>query len=207
MDPSINAYKYVSDFEKEVAKFLGSKFGVALDNCSNAIFLCCKYLGVKNVNIPKCTYPSVPSSVIHAGGTVVFDDRDWISKRFYRLDPYPIYDAAHLFQKNMCKKIANEIDGKFFVCVSFSATKPINIGKGGMILTNDENAVDWLKQARYCGRNEKPLMQDSFEILGWNMYMTPEQAARGLVLMNDTKSLRKKPMPKYPDLSQFKVYQ
>ena len=93
-----------------------------------------------------------------------------------------------------------------YVCISFSATKPINIGKGGMILTNDEKAVEWFKQARYCGRHEKPLMEDSFEMLGWNMYMTPEQAARGILLMNDRGGIKPMPIPEYPDLSKHKVY-
>ena len=93
-----------------------------------------------------------------------------------------------------------------FMCISFSSTKPINIGKGGMILTDDEMAMKWFKKARYCGRNATPLMEDDFSMLGWNMYMTPEQAARGLLLMKDSNSLKKMPMPEYPDLSQFEIY-
>lgn len=91
------------------------------------------------------------------------------------------------------------------MCVSFSSTKPINIGKGGMILTDDERAAGWLRKARYCGRNEIPLMDDNFEMLGWNMYMTPEQAARGLLLFENY--VPKKPkLPEYPNLSAFRIY-
>jgi hypothetical protein len=39
-----------------------------------------------------------------------------------------------------------------------------------MILTDDENAVKRLKELRLNGKD------------GWNMYMMPEQAARGLTL-------------------------
>ena len=75
-----------------------------------------------------------------------------------------------------------------------------------MILTDDENSVKWFKKARYCGRNAKPLMEDNFEMLGWNMYMTPEQAARGLLLMNEAEYTHRKIMPEYPDLSKYWIY-
>jgi len=58
------------------------------------------------------------------------------------------------------------------------------IGRGGMILTNDPEAVKWFKKARYDGRNaEIQFMHDNVSMLGWNCYMTPEQAARGLHLL------------------------
>lgn len=192
-------YNIVYEFEKKVAKYAGSKFAVAVDSCTNAIFLSCFYLNVKKIKIPKRTYVSVPCAIIHAGGSIQFIDEDWSKKGYYKLNPYPIYDAAHLFKKNMYIKNS-------YFCLSFSATKVINIGKGGMVLTDDKNAVDWLKKARYCGRNEKELMKDEFKMLGWNMYMTPEQAARGLLLMNDVKRVNKKNIPEYPDLSTFEIY-
>ena len=201
-----NAYKVVQDFEEAVADYCDSKYAVAVDSCSNAIFLCCKFLQVNSIVLPSKTYPSVPCSVIHAGGNVVFEDFEWREQGYYKLAPYPIYDAAHLFRKDMCKDIAlNE----YFICISFSATKPINIGKGGMILTDNKESVNWFKQARYCGRHEVPLMKDNFDFIGWNMYMTPEQAARGLLLMNDRSgiNLKKTPLPEYPDLSKFSIYQ
>ena len=211
----MNPYKVVQDFEETVAHYSGSKYAVAVDSCTNALFLCATYLKVESIVLPSKTYVSVPCSIIHAGGIVSFQDFEWRDQGFYRLMPYPIYDAAHLFCKGMYNMLNQPIcdgDSKLypnaFVCISFSATKPINIGKGGMILTDDEEAVKWFKQARYCGRHEKPLMEDEFEMVGWNMYMTPEQAARGLLLMNDRGGieLKPRPIPEYPDLSKFKIY-
>ena len=209
----MNPYQIVKDFEQSVANYTGSKYAIAVDSCTNAIFLCAKYLKINSVILPSKTYPSVPCSIIHAGGSVSFQDFEWKDKGFYKIEPYPIYDAAHLFQKNMYKTI-NKKTSKHnienaFACISFSATKPINIGKGGMILTNDEKATKWFKKARYCGRNETPLMEDNFDVIGWNMYMTPEQAARGLLIMNNRNGIRtkKNSIPEYPDLSKFKIYQ
>lgn len=209
------AYKVVQDFEESVANFAGSKYAIAVDSCTNALFLSSFYLKVKSVTLPLRTYPSVPCSIIHAGGSVSFIEDDWGPKGFYRLSPYPIYDAAHFFKKDMYNIINQPLCGgdaevypDAFICISFSATKPINIGKGGMILTNDKNAEIWFKQARYCGRHEVPLMEDKFDMVGWNMYMTPEQAARGLLLMNDRSGLESKKIsiPQYPDLSKFWIY-
>jgi dTDP-4-amino-4,6-dideoxygalactose transaminase len=195
----MNTYDIVSCFEKIVANYAGSKYAVAVDNCTNAIFLCCKYLKALEVTIPSKTYVSVPCAIINAGGSVVFDEIDWQQEGLYQLSPYPIYDAAHLFNKGMYIKDS-------YFCISFSATKTINIGKGGMILTNDEDAVKWFKKARYCGRREVPMMEDDFDMLGWNMYMTPEQAARGMLLVSQAKENNPHKKIEYPDLSKYAIY-
>ena len=36
--------KYVDIFEKKIAEYAGSKYAVSVDNCTNALFLCLKYL-------------------------------------------------------------------------------------------------------------------------------------------------------------------
>jgi dTDP-4-amino-4,6-dideoxygalactose transaminase len=67
-----------------------------------------------------------------------------------------------------------------YMCLSFHHKKILKIGKGGAILTDDKAAADWLKQCRYEGRDH---IKDNISICGWNAYMTPEQAARGLTLL------------------------
>ena len=178
--PINNPYKIVKDFEDEVANYTGAKFAISVDNCTNAIFLVCKYLNVKEVTIPSKTYLSVPQSIIHAGGEVIFDKtsetNNW--KGIYQLKPYQIYDSAKRFTSNMY------IPGSF-MCLSFHIKKHLKIGKGGMILTDDEKAAKWFKMARYEGRSEKLYHEDDIDMLGWNMYMTPQQAAHGLALMQN----------------------
>lgn len=175
-----NPYKIVQMFEEEIAEYTGSKYAVALDNCTNALFLVCKYLQVKEVTIPSKTYLSVPQSIIHAGGQVIFDKREEANNwsGIYQLKPYPIYDSAKRFTSNMY------IDGSF-MCLSFHIKKHLKISKGGMILTDNEDATKWFKKARYEGRNEKSYHEDDINMLGWNMYMTPQQASHGLSLMQN----------------------
>jgi dTDP-4-amino-4,6-dideoxygalactose transaminase len=201
--PKNNPFKVVQMFEEEIADYTGSKFAVSVDNCTNAIFLVCKYLNVKEVTIPSKTYLSVPQSIIHAGGEVIFDKRnetnDWAG--IYQLKPYPIYDAAKRFTSNMY--IPNT-----FMCLSFHIKKTLKISKGGMILTDDENAVKWFKKARYEGRSEKLYHEDDIDMLGWNMYMTPQQASHGLSLMQNIPSHNADlgENDGYRDLTEFTVF-
>ena len=99
-------------------------------------------------------------------------------KGIYQLKPFPIYDAAKRFTSNMYIPDT-------FMCLSFHIKKHLKIGKGGMILTDNEEAVEWFKAARYEGRSEKLYHEDDIKTLGWNMYMTPQQAAHGLALMQN----------------------
>ena len=113
-----NPYKIVSMFEEEISEYTGSKYVITVDSCTNALFLVCKYLKVKEVTIPSETYLSVPMSIIHAGGDVVFDKttktNHW--KGIYQLKPYPIYDAAKRFTSDMYIKGT-------FMCLSFQNFK------------------------------------------------------------------------------------
>jgi len=195
----MNPYEIVREFEKKIASYTGSPYAVSVDSCTNALFLCCKYLNVKQVTIPKFTYLSVPMSIIHAGGEVVFDNRSWTG--LYQLYPYPIWDAAKRFTSAMYIPDS-------FMCLSFHIKKHLKIGKGGMILCSDKKAVEWFKKARYEGRSEKLYHEDSIEMLGWNMYMTPQQAAHGLALMQNIPEFNEDlgENKSYQDLSKYSVF-
>jgi dTDP-4-amino-4,6-dideoxygalactose transaminase len=174
--PLHNPFKIVAMFEEEVANYTGAPYAVAVNSCTSALFLCCTYLKVKEVIIPKHTYLSVPQSIIHAGGYPIFKDIEWGG--MYQLKPYPIYDSARRLTSVMY------IEGSF-ICLSFHIKKTLKIGKGGMILTDSLEAAQWFKRMRYEGRTELPLSIDEVSENGWNMYMTPQEAAHGLALMQN----------------------
>jgi len=189
-------------FEKVLAEYAGSKYAVAVDNCTDAMFLCLKYLKAEGeITLPKRTYVSVPCTVIHAGCQVKFEDIEWSGA--YQLNPYPVWDAATRMRQGMYVKDS-------YYCLSFHRRKHIPIGKGGMILTNDKEAYDWFKLARYEGRHMDRLYKDdTFDMIGWNMYMPPEQAAEGLELFknisDDNDDLESSGIHK--DLSEFPIYE
>jgi dTDP-4-amino-4,6-dideoxygalactose transaminase len=192
-----NPYAIVRMFEEEVADYTGAPYAVSVDSGSSALFLCCQYLKVTDVTIPKRTYISVPQAIIHAGGRVRFEDVEW--RGLYQLKPYPIFDAAKRFTSGMF--IPNA-----FLCLSFHVKKHVKIGKGGMILTDDAAAAEWFKRARYEGRSEDPYRIDNIEMLGWNMYMTPVEAAQGLMLMQDMPAHNDDLVETYPDLTRYALF-
>ena len=157
-----STYQVVKDFETRVAEFCGSKYAVSIDSCSNALLLCCEYIQVKNIkeiSIPAFTYPSVPCSIIHAGGRVKFKKEKFHG--IYRLQPTNIIDAAKVFKRNMYIKT-------MLMCLSFHTKKVLPIGRGGMILTDNIKAVEWLKCARFDGRHEARLENDTLTCVGHN---------------------------------------
>lgn len=181
-----DAWGVVDLFEKRVAEYAGSKYAVSVDCCTNALFLCLKYLKASGeVILPSRTWISVPCTVKHAGCNVKFEDYSWSGA--YQLKPYPIYDGAVRMKRGMFKP------GTYH-CLSFHIRKHVPIGKGGMILTDDKDAYDWFRTVRYEGRsmsddgiNYVMYKNDSIKSMGWNMYMTPEQAGRGLELFERIK--------------------
>ena len=172
-----NPTEVVDIFEKKIADFCGSKFAVAVDCCSNAIFLILKYINnPQKVKIPYFTYASVPMQILHAGYEFEFIEKEWSG--IYKLDPLDVWDFAGRWTKGM-------YEGGF-AALSFQIKKRLPIGRGGMILCDDYDAYTWFKKACYDGRDlEKNYMEDDIEMLGWHMYMTPEDAARGIILMDN----------------------
>lgn len=167
-------WEIVEHFEQLIADHTGAKYGVAVDSCTNAIFLSLKRLNSEGlvIDVPKRTYVGVAAAVINAGCHINFTDNEWTGQ--YQLSPVPVVDCACCFGKNMY------IEGNL-CCLSFHYKKPLAIDRGGMILTDNEDHYKWLKAARYAGRETKMYndIQD-IKIAGYHMYMTPSQAAIGI---------------------------
>lgn len=192
----------VESFENMVAKYAGSKYAVATDNCTNSIFLCLKYLNASGeIEVPKQTYLSVPQAIIHAGCIPKFIDLEWMGT--YHLNPYPVIDSATRFTKGMYIQDT-------YQCLSFHIRKILPIAKGGMILTNDVKAYEWFKFAEYEGRDRRVPHDQMPEptINGWNMYMPPEQAARGIELFLGLSDHNKDcgGSYKYKDISGYQLF-
>lgn len=214
----MNAHKITAEFEKALCEYTEAPYAVAVDNCSNALFLALYYeLNVRGcwpskmkIAIPSNTYMSVPNEIIHAGGVIDFWNNGEVRKGEYRLIPTRVWDSALSFTSKMYK--AGQVQ-----CLSFTGPyKHLKLGKGGAILTDDEQAYKWFKKARFSGRAECSYHEDNFDdnpVIGWNFYMMPEIAARGLLLMNQFYDRDGNPkhnedleLP-YPDLSKFKLWQ
>ncbi len=207
-------HKITEDFEKALCDYTGSPYAIALDNMSNAIFLSLYYeKNIKKslpdfiITIPSRTYPSVPCEIIHAGLKVNFEKVSGKTiKGAYTLKPSNVIDSALRFTADM-------YEAGTHMCLSFTGPyKTLKLSKGGAILTDDYDAMLWFKRARFSGRRECSYHDDYFDMLGWNFYMMPEIAARGLLMMSQFYNLdsTKKKMEDleltYPDLSKFDIY-
>lgn len=168
----------VTIFENKLAEYAGSKYAVCVDSCSNAMFLCMKYLGVTGqvIELPAHTYSSTPMQCIHAGNKIRFVEKEWSGDYF--LDPTSIVDGATRFRKGMYIKDS-------YYCVSFHHRKTLKLGKGGVILTDDADFEKWARPMIYDGRHKYvPHSEDDYECIGYHMYMTPEDAAAGILLFD-----------------------
>jgi dTDP-4-amino-4,6-dideoxygalactose transaminase len=211
---SSGVYKITEEFESKLADYTGAKYVVALDNMSNALFLALYYeknvsktLSGDTITIPSRTYPSVPCEIIHAGLKVDFEPVDGKTiKGAYQLKGSNVWDSALRFTDDMYIP-------ESFMCISFTGPyKHFKLSKGGAILTDSLEAYHWFKRARYSGRRECSYHDDYFDMLGWNFYMMPELAARGLLMINQfynldgtKKSNQDLELP-YPDLLKFEIF-
>ena len=207
-------YKITEDFEKALADYTGAPYVITVDNQSNALFLSLYYeknvrknIKGETISIPSRTYPSVPCEIIHAGLKVNFEPvKGRTIKGAYQLKGSNVWDSALRFTGDMY------IPGSH-MCISFTGPyKHFKLSKGGAILTDNLDAYHWFKRARYSGRRECSYHDDYFDMLGWNFYMMPELASRGLLLMGQfynldgTKKHQEDLELPYPDLSKFEIY-
>lgn len=208
-------YKITDEFEYQLALYTGAKYAVTLDNMSNGLFLSLYYehyinktIKTDTITIPCRTYPSVPCEIIHAGLKVGWKQVEGKTLTgAYLLEGSNVLDSALRFTADMYTPNTH-------TCISFTGPyKHFKLSKGGAILTDNHEAYLWFKRARYSGRRECSYHDDHFDMLGWNFYMMPELAARGVLLMNQFYNIdgTKKHNPDltlpYPDLSKFKIYQ
>lgn len=187
----------VDIFEDKLAKYSNSKFAVLTDSCTNALFLSLKLRQVNGeVVIPAQTYVSLPMQIHHAGAKAVFEDIKWSG--IYQLGDTGIWDSAARFTKDMY------VGGGALQCLSFQIKKRLPIGRGGAILTDDKSHYEALKFMTYDGRDLTTPYTDPMHIksIGWHCYMTPEDAARGILLMDMLPEVNQDTMTyeHYPDL-------
>jgi len=194
------SFKVIDDFEDKIAEFYGSPYAVAVDCCTHAIELCLRYKEVKKFTVPPNTYPSIPNLAEKIGIEFEWEEREW--KDYYYLGGTNIIDAAVLWKRN--SYISNSL-----MCLSFQYQKHLNLGRGGMILTDNKKDCEELKKMSYDGREwDVPWRDQNISTMGYHYYMTPETASLGLVKLPD--AIKTKPkdwkLEEWPDLRDMELY-
>jgi dTDP-4-amino-4,6-dideoxygalactose transaminase len=193
------SFEVINKFECEVAKFFGSPYAIAVDSCTHGIELSLRYCNVKSLNVPKHTYISVPFLAKKLNLGLDWRNQNW--KDFYYLS-YSVIDAAVLWKPN-------SYIPKTFMSISFQYQKHLSLGRGGMILTDNEDASNQLKKMSYDGRLPNiPWREQNIDTMGYHYYMTPETAQMGLDKLPEAiiKEPRQWEISDWPDLSQMEIF-
>lgn len=191
----------IKKFEEIISGFYGSKFAVATDCCTHAIELCLRYEMYDDIQIPEHTYISIPFTAEKLGIKWTWKP-NYIWTDYYYLWNTNIIDAAVLWEKD------SYISGTY-MCISFQYRKHLNLGRGGMILLDDEEAYHTLKKMSYDGRDfTKPWGDQNIDTVGYHYYMTPEVAALGIEKFNEVHMTTPKRYQylDYPYLPEMEVF-
>ena len=193
-------FEIIEKFENTVSGFFGATYGIAVDCCTHGLELCLRYKEVKKVSCPNKTYISVPFTLMKLGIDWQFHQEPW--RDFYFLKGTDIIDAAVLWGENTYIPHT-------FMCLSFQYKKHLNLGRGGMILTDNKLAHDQLKKMSYDGRLPNiPWADQDIDTVGYHYYMTPETAELGLERFEMIKNKKAKAWSyeDYPDLKKMRVF-
>ncbi len=163
-------------FERKVADYVGGKHAVATSNCTIALELCLKAQDIKGeVVVPDFTHMATIQAVINAGANPTLAD--------VNLESYNLADNPHLLGgyaiptswggnpikykqavvEDAACSLGSEIDGERMgenqiKCFSFHPHKLVTTGEGGMIITNDTELAQRLRDMKnfgYGGGNYK----------------------------------------------------
>jgi hypothetical protein len=158
-----------------------------------------RYTDAKKISVPKRTYISIPFLANKLNIELEWKDEEWLD--YYYLTNN-IIDAAVLWKEN--SYIPNTMMG-----VSFQYQKHLSLGRGGVLLLDNEIDAIEIKKMSYDGRLPViPWREQNISTIGYHYYMTPETAKNGLEKLPD--AIKTKPrqwvVSDWPDLTEMKVF-
>jgi perosamine synthetase len=157
-------------FESEVARYVGAKYGIAFCNCTVAMTLCLLAEKVQGrVAIPDFTHPATALAAINAGCTPVLCD---VSLESYNMNcwsestdasipvswggnPLVKYPRSMIVEDAACS-LGASVDGyktgsQFTTCFSFHPRKIITTGEGAVVTTNSRELAVRLRDLKRFG--------------------------------------------------------
>ncbi len=175
-----NPFDAIKEFEQAIADYTGAPYCVTTDCCTHAIEISFR-LGHDQsaVSFPARTYLSVPMTMHKLNIPYTLEDRDW--KGSYQFIGSNIWDCARHFEQNMYQPGSIQ-------CISFGMSKPLQIGLGGCLLTDNEQIYQRASRMRYDGRdifNYSPWITQKEFSIGYHYYLRPEECVVGLNLLRN----------------------
>ena len=193
------SFNTITEFENKVAEFFGAPYAVAVDSCTHGVELALRYTKATTIVSPHRTYLSIPFLAEKLGIERTWQDVDWID--YYYVTPNVI-DAAVLWKAGSYIK-------NTFMGISFQFQKHLSLGRGGILLMDNEEAAIQIKKMSYDGRLPNiPWRDQDIDTLGYHYYMTPETAQLGLDKLPKAieTTARQWVVTDWPDLTQMKIF-
>jgi dTDP-4-amino-4,6-dideoxygalactose transaminase len=175
-----NPFQAILDFEQQLCEYAGAPYCVTTDCCSHAIEIAFRlaHNGSK-VKFPAKTYLSVPMTMHKVGVPYELLDIAW--RDCYEFQGSNIWDCARYLALDMYKPGTIQ-------CLSFNRDKPLNIGRGGCLLTDNQELYKSASRARSDGRDLfafSPWPTQKVFNVGYHYNLRPEECVRGLNLLNE----------------------
>jgi len=166
-------FSKIFEFEREIAKFTGARYAITTDCCTHAIELCLLLDSVKKCSFTAFTYISVVQTMRKLSVEYSLLNQHWSGE--YLFHGTRIWDSARLFKPGMYR--SGQLQ-----CLSFGYSKPLDIGRGGAILTDSETDYVALSKMRYDGRDIAitPWNEQHVFETGYHYKLNPEECVRGL---------------------------
>jgi dTDP-4-amino-4,6-dideoxygalactose transaminase len=189
-------FEKIAEFESALAKFTGAPYAVMTDCCTHAIELCLRYDKIKRVLFPAHTYLSIPMTMHKLDIEYNYSDKLWTGE--YQFIGTRIWDSARLLKQGMYR------EGQL-QCLSFGHSKPLEIGRGGAVLTDDVEVYRTIKRQCYDGRDLSITPWENQKIfkIGYHYKPTIEEAVKGLELLPNIDQEPK--YKEYPDLRNITI--
>jgi len=173
-----NPFDAILDFERAVAHYTGAPYCVVTDSCTHALEIAFRLTFDNNtVMFPSRTYLSVLMTLQKLNIPYMLIDETWSGE--YEFKGSKIWDSARRFDRHMYR------DGQI-QCISFGRTKPLEIGRGGCLLTDNREVYEAASCMRMDGRNifkYNPWSEQGTFNLGFHYYMKPEDCIIGLNML------------------------
>ena len=190
------SFEKITEFERALAQFTGAPYAVMTDCCTHAIELCLRYDKIQRVTFPAHTYLSIPMTMHKLDITFNYTDKLWTGE--YQFIGTRVWDSARLLKQDMYR------EGQL-QCLSFGYGKPLEIGRGGAVLTDDVEVYDAIKHQCYDGRDLSisPWEDQKVFKVGYHYKPTIEEAIIGLEKLPLVDQIPK--YKEYPDLREITI--
>lgn len=158
-------------FESELAEYTGATYAVVTDCATHAIELCFRQHYVWRVRFTAFTYLSIPQLFKKLRIQYELIDEQWTGE--YRFHGSNIWDCARRLERNMYRP-------GMMQCLSFGHGKPLQLGRCGAILLDNQEDYRALSCMRSDGRDlHNDPWQDHTVTKGYHYCPTLETCEKG----------------------------